>query len=238
MIDSWLGVEPSSSIILESDRIEKGRTSTNTDSVVNSENSKIGSSSSDGRKRRSTNTKLRIVDALLDLVNEGDYHPTARQIAVRAGVSERSVFQHFNDLNELHTAVGQRQFDRLQKFRQPIPQSANFDKRLKIYVNQRANVLEAVTPIRRALMIVEPSSTSLMQLRQTFHQMNIDHILESFTVELETVEANHRMLMIDAVEAVSSWHNWEAIRFQGNSVARAKKIVELIIRSLFETALK
>ena len=47
------------------------------------------------------------------LVEEGDVRPTAPRIAERAGVSVRSVFQHFDDLPSLHTAVVQRVVERL-----------------------------------------------------------------------------------------------------------------------------
>ncbi len=226
MIDSWLGIEPAPTIILgqtAADERHKGK--------AVSAGSLDDNSELDGRKKRSSNTKIKIVDALLDLVNEGDYRPTARQIAVRAGVSERSVFQHFTDLNELHSAVGQRQFDRLVKFRAPISNKLDFQQRLRIYVNQRAKILEAVTPIRRALVVIEPTSTSLLKLRQTFHQMNISHIEEAFKPEFE-LEITDPSLVVDAVEAATSWHCWESIRFQGYSVSRAKKILTLTVGSI------
>ncbi len=232
MDDNWLGVELSPSFILEVGRSVPNK-SQNNDGTAYS----VAVSDPDGRKRRSNTTKIKIADALLDLVKEGDYRPTARQIAVRAGVSERSVFQHFNDLNELHDAVGRRQFDRLVRFRKPIPHSLDFKSRLKRYISQRANILEDVTPIRRAMVVVELSSISLLQSRQEFHQLTLNQILEAFSPELESLSAEKKKLATDAIEAVSSWHTWESMRFQGNSIARSKKLLELIINSIFAQVL-
>src|SRR4051812_40199139 len=44
----------------------------------------------DGRNVRAERTRKAVVEALLELLDEGDVRPTAERIAVRAGVSERS----------------------------------------------------------------------------------------------------------------------------------------------------
>ena len=67
----------------------------------------------DGRAARAARTRDAIVEATVALVEEGDVRPTAPRIAERAGVSVRSVFQHFDDLPALHTAVVQRVVERL-----------------------------------------------------------------------------------------------------------------------------
>ena len=51
----------------------------------------------DGRTVRAERTRQALVDSLLNLLDEGQLTPTAAEIAARAGVSERSVFQHFPD---------------------------------------------------------------------------------------------------------------------------------------------
>ena len=59
----------------------------------------------DGRAARAARTRDAIVEATVALVEAGDVRPTAPRIAGRAGVSVRSVFQHFDDLSALYTAV-------------------------------------------------------------------------------------------------------------------------------------
>src|SRR5262245_42069407 len=67
----------------------------------------------DGRTARSMRTKAAIVDACLALVDAGDLRPTAPRVAEKAGVSVRSVFQHFADLDSLFAAVGDEAVSRL-----------------------------------------------------------------------------------------------------------------------------
>ena len=48
-----------------------------------------------------------VVQSFLDLIAEGDLSPTAQKVAERAGVSLRSVFHHFEDMEQL-SRVGRR----------------------------------------------------------------------------------------------------------------------------------
>ena len=55
----------------------------------------------DGRVRRSRETRARLIEATWTLLGEGNWRPTAREIAQRTGVSQRTVFAHFGTLNDL-----------------------------------------------------------------------------------------------------------------------------------------
>src|SRR4051794_22194596 len=48
----------------------------------------------DGRRLRSVRTKQRVIDALLELVREGNPNPRLGEIAERAGCVVRSIFDH------------------------------------------------------------------------------------------------------------------------------------------------
>ena len=49
----------------------------------------------DGRRMRSERSRDAIIEAALQLVQEGILVPTAQQIADRAGVAMRTFFRHF-----------------------------------------------------------------------------------------------------------------------------------------------
>ena len=76
-------------------------------------NTIMGMTAIDGRTARAVRTREAIVDACIALVDEGDVRPTALKVAERAGVSVRSVFQHFDDLEGLYAAIANRLVDRL-----------------------------------------------------------------------------------------------------------------------------
>lgn len=56
----------------------------------------------DGRRARRDRNRDTVVEALLDLYREGNLAPTVAEVAERSGVSHRSVFRYFEDLEELY----------------------------------------------------------------------------------------------------------------------------------------
>ena len=60
----------------------------------------------DGRRERSRSSRSKIVAAMLDLVGKGDVAPSAARVAEVAGVGLRSVFRHFDDMDELYREMG------------------------------------------------------------------------------------------------------------------------------------
>ena len=63
----------------------------------------LPSSSLDGRRLRSERTKQSIMDAYIELLRQKPEIPTAAQIAARAGISTRSIFERFADLMDKTT---------------------------------------------------------------------------------------------------------------------------------------
>ena len=59
----------------------------------------------DGRKLRSQDSKRRIVAAMLELVREGRIAPTAEEVANRAEVGLRTVFRRFKDMESLYAEM-------------------------------------------------------------------------------------------------------------------------------------
>src|SRR6266496_687113 len=112
----------------------------------------------DGRTARALRTREAIVDASIALVDEGDLRPTAPRIAERAGVSVRSVFQHFDDLEGLYAAVADRLIERLGRLNITADPLQPLLTRLPDVVHQRSILLEAITPIRRAAAVHAPFS--------------------------------------------------------------------------------
>ena len=60
----------------------------------------------DGRRLRREQNREAVIDALVALFEEGSYTPSSNEIAERAGISPRSLFRYFDDVDDLNrTAV-------------------------------------------------------------------------------------------------------------------------------------
>ena len=61
--------------------------------------------SSDGRIQRSERSRQLIIEAMIDLINNGNLIPTAQQVADQAGVAIRTVFRHFTEMEKLYGEI-------------------------------------------------------------------------------------------------------------------------------------
>jgi AcrR family transcriptional regulator len=174
----------------------------------------------DGRVRRGTRNREAIVDALLACYEAGDLRPSVPEVAARAGVSARSVHNHFVDVEALRAEVAQRQWERYAPL---VGEVSAIDELLA----NRVTFFEAVTPVRRAaLLSVHDSPTIARNLAR------LDRLLRR---QLEVVFRDADADVLDALELATSWDAWNRLRTaQGCSVARARRLIERTIRSLTE----
>jgi len=184
----------------------------------------------DGRTARAVRTRDSLVDSTIALVEEGDLRPTAPRIAERAGVSVRSVFQHFDDLETLFSAVGSRVVERLSKLIRPIDPAAPLDRRVEEFVRQRCDVHEAVTPINRAAILQAPNSVTINRQFRDGHAFMVGHLAEVFATELDA-SGPQRQDLLDALLVVCSWTTWNLlVTLEGRSTQEATSAVASAVR--------
>lgn len=188
----------------------------------------------DGRTLRSLRTREAIVDATVGLLEDGDLRPTAPRVAERAKVSVRSVFQHFDDLETLHASVAERLVERVAVLLLPVEPDLPLALRLERFVHQRAVLLEAVTPIRRAADVHGPFSSEITARLRDGQAFLRDELLHTFRPEIEAVPAPERGDLLDALDASLSWATWEGLRA---GLDRDQATAERVMRRLAAAAL-
>ena len=187
----------------------------------------------DGRTARSIRTRRAVVDALLALIEEGDIRPTGPRIAERAGVSLRSVFQHFSDLEALFAAAADRELERLAEIVVRLPTSGPFEERLEAFVAQRSRIHEALTPVRRASLLQEPFSEHLTNVREVFLSRGRAEVASVFRTELEAMPEADREEVSILLDAITTWFTWDTWRSSRRlSVDEARTVMAAGIRRL------
>jgi AcrR family transcriptional regulator len=63
----------------------------------------------EGRRLRREQNREAVLTALVELYSEGNYEPSAAEIATRAGLSQRSLFRYFDDVDDLNRSAIERQ---------------------------------------------------------------------------------------------------------------------------------
>lgn len=189
----------------------------------------------DGRTARARRTREAIVDATLALLDGGNLRPSAEEIAERAGVSPRSIFQHFGDRETLSRAVGARQTERVSQIVEHLPDSGPFAVRVDAFVDQRARVLEFITPVRRSALLNEPFSTGSRNAIQAFRAFKRAEAERVFALELAAFPAAQRAELQRAVGAACDWSTWEALRsHQDLSVDEARAVMRRTLVALLQ----
>ena len=192
-----------------------------------------GTGITDGRYARSARTRQAVVRALLDLIAEGDLRPTARRVAERAGISLRSVYVHFDDLEDLFLAAAHEQTLLVAGLSRAVPSDGPFEVRVAAYAEQRCAVLEAVAPIRRAADLQEPFSPTLARRRAAARRAARDEIDSVFDRELSLYDGRTRRTRLAAIDVLASSAGWSLLRrTNGLSAADARRAVEDAIRAL------
>lgn len=164
---------------------------------------------SDGRRARRHRSRDLAVDALLDLLQEGVVKPTAQQVAERSGVSLRSIFRIFDDVETLHAVATTRQLARVRHLFVNVPATGPVVKRVDAIVAINARLYEAVAPIRRAaLRVAAESGPARDQLgrARTWLRSEIDRV---FAIELEGAGGPERGA---SLELLLSFEAWDQLR--------------------------
>ncbi|MBI5284472.1 MAG: TetR/AcrR family transcriptional regulator [Chloroflexi bacterium] len=187
----------------------------------------------DGRAARSERTRDAVVEALLSLIDGGDLQPTAARIAARAGVSLRSVFQHFEDLEGLYATAADRQLQRVIRITREVRRDGPLDARIAAFTDGRARVLEAISPVRRSALLSEPFSQAIATRLRWARLRGRREVERVFAIELDGRPAAERRELMEALTAASSWSAWEALRtHQSLSLAQARKVMARTLRAL------
>jgi AcrR family transcriptional regulator len=190
----------------------------------------------DGRSARAVRTRRSIVDALLALIESGELKPAAPRIAERAGVSLRSIYQHFDDLEALFAAASERFRDQLVAQVTVIRPDGPLESRLDAFVTQRGRVLEAITPVRRASLLQEPFSEQLRASRDFTLELARSEVARVFRPELATRSGEEKVDTLNALDAAGSWSTWDFLRQSGLDPSRATAVMRLLLSAVLGAA--
>ncbi len=123
----------------------------------------------DGRRARRDRNRDAVVDALLTLYREGQLNPSSDEIASRAGLSPRSLFRYFDDIDDLCQSAITRQQDQVRHlFEVEVPSDAPVAERIASLVEQRTRLFDTIF-----------AAAWVARLRAPFQPVVASHITES-----------------------------------------------------------
>lgn len=167
----------------------------------------------DGRRARRERGRLAVVDATVDLIQEGHAPPTAEAVAARAGVSVSSLFRYFDSLGDLQQAAVARFLDRYAD-RYVVPDLGGGDRAARIarYVATMDSLFELVGPVARLVRARALEHPHLEQELRRVRRLLADQVGAQFAPELDRLTPAARDDLVSLVASMTSFEAWDLLR--------------------------
>ena len=193
-------------------------------------------SDADGRIARTQATRLEILAATRRLILSGESEPTAKQIALSAGITTRTLFRHFPDMNTLYRSfVEVAEAGATQVMDEPFPQDiqeaaqGGWLELLAVVCDRRARVYESLLPLYASTLwgrYREDAAFRASQHRGILRRRKrLEQILPKRVYE--------DSVLFEAIDAVLSIDYWLSLRRdQGLSPKRAANVIKRAVEKL------
>jgi len=163
-----------------------------------------------------------MIDAALELIEDGNYAPTAKQISARAGVGIRSFFRQFEDMDQFFAAVDEHTVGSFwESFLHEGDREGALTERLDSIVATYAKAFEEHRSLLLATKSLRWSSRVLKENYERYQQVSRAN-KERWLPEISQLPADERELA-DAYLSFEMWHRLREI--QGLSCSAAQTAV-------------
>jgi len=166
----------------------------------------------DGRRERTVRTRKLLIEAYLGVASEKKRIPTSVEVAARAGVSQRSVFERFGSLGALGLAA----FDYILEHRSSTPTGdlvkADRQTRIRFQISVRARSCETWLPVWRLVVRAQGTSQALEERVEKVRALTRDRLELMYRPELDTLAEPARNAVLIALEALTDWTCWGRMR--------------------------
>jgi AcrR family transcriptional regulator len=184
------------------------------------------------RGDRVARTRDAIVGSALALALAGEVAPIVRDIAKMAGVSARTVFQHFADTAELYVAVLGRVL--AAAFGEVDFNIAwSIDERIAMIINQCSERSERLLPMWTFVETLQRRSTEASDMIMQLYTANRVQLAGWFEHELAALPAESRERTLNALAMALAPESWVVLRERlGLSVEQARDELAFVARAV------
>lgn len=188
---------------------------------------------SPGRGDRVARTREAIIGSALALALAGEVAPIVRDIAKMAGVSARTVFQHFADTAELYVAVLGRVL--AAALGEPdLNLSWPLDERIAMIIHQCSERGERLLPMWTFIETLQRRSSEASDMIVQLYSANRVQVANWFERELSALPADSRERTLNALAMALAPESWVVLRQRlGLTVEQAQEELRFVSRAVF-----
>ncbi|MFT5483756.1 MAG: AcrR family transcriptional regulator [Halieaceae bacterium] len=176
----------------------------------------------DGRRLRSERSRQAIIDASLELIEEGILVPTAQLISERAGVGIRSFFRHFSDMENLFATADNQAREATEALFIGGDRNGSLDDRLQHAIERHADGYET----KRNIILSTAAQRwryAILRKNYSHYQRGLRHDLDDWLPELKRLSNAER----EAVDAAASFETWHRLR--DHQRLNKKNAIEVVV---------
>ncbi len=208
--------------------------------IIDISSSEIGDpsvESVDGRRARSQRSHDLVVEALLDLYRENAGRPSAAAVAERAGVSVRTVFRLFEDIDSLIEIAVAQQWERIGDLHEAPDSSGTREERCSALVSQRMRIYVETAPIVRGSRHLFEQSTKLRSVVRSRRDLHRIQMTEQFENELGSRGEADANELVSALQLACSFESIEFLTIvEGLSSEQVESIVNRTMLALLASS--
>lgn len=189
-----------------------------------------------GRGDRVARTREAIVASALALATAGQVAPIVRDIAKMAGVSARTVFQHFADTAELYVAVLGRVMAALVGEAPELVSAGTTEERVTLMIDQCADRYEQLRPMWTFVETLQRRSPEAADMISHIYSANTASLTHAFSAELNALSPEARQRTLTALALAIAPESWVVLRQRlGLSVEQAREELAFVVKAVFAT---
>jgi AcrR family transcriptional regulator len=174
------------------------------------------------------------MDAVIALIEDGHPGPTARRVAARARLGPRTVFRHFDGVDDLYCQAVERYLADVVASITPVPARGPLPVRVALVVHQRRCLFEEVGPVLRASHAREPVVPALHAVLQEQRWALRRQWARALAPELHG-RGPLGPALLTTVETVSGWPQWSSLRHHsGHSAPQAERVMAFLVSRILE----
>lgn len=167
----------------------------------------------DGRRAGRERNRNAVADALLDLYQEGVISPGAQDVADRSGVSRRSLFRYFDDMDELCRVAIDRHSARVSHlFEIEDIGDGTLTARIDRLVRQRTQLFEAIAPVARIARLRAPFQPIIAEELARSAALLRAQLARHFARALDGLRPQSRKETLAAADVITSFEAFDLMR--------------------------
>ena len=188
----------------------------------------------DGRSARRDRNRTAVLDAVIELFSEDNLAPGPEEVALRVGLSARSVYRYFEDRDALVRSAIERHLEILRPlFAIEEFTRGSFEERLERFMASRMGVYEVGAASFRASVVRSSFDSILKGQLEANHRAMRHQVDAQFAIEIDSTASPRRDAVAAAVDALTQFESIDQYRIhRGLSAEETSALLTRALRIL------